>query len=192
MTKRAAIVAALLLAGAVLAVVGATAALSLLGGAFGLGGQPLSEADVQRSLAQPATAAPAASPGHRTSPVTRPHRHASAPPPSRPPTQAPAPSPASGQFASSGGTVFASCLSGRVTLTSWIPAQGYQTDGASRGPAGSAWVKFKSGGQELTVTVTCAGGRPRFAAAADERGGGGGDGGDGSGGGGGSSGGGGH
>jgi uncharacterized protein (DUF1684 family) len=77
--------------------------------------------------------------------------------------------------------VFASCSSGQVTLSSWIPAQGFETDGVSRGPARSAWVRFKSSGAEITVTATCAGGRPRFAAASDERGGGHGGGGGGSG-----------
>ena len=75
--------------------------------------------------------------------------------------------------------------------TRWIPATGYITDGALQGPAGSAWVKFKSGSSEVTVTVTCQGGRPHFSTAADDRGGGHG-GGDGGGGGGSGGGGGGH
>src|SRR5215510_8009701 len=56
---------------------------------------------------------------------------------------------------------------------SWSPAPGYATDGYSRGPAGSAWVRFKSSGTELTVAVTCTGGRPHFTTAADNGGGGG-------------------
>ena len=49
MSKRAALVSVMLLAGLVVAVTGATAALRFVGGgAFGPGGQPLTPADVQR------------------------------------------------------------------------------------------------------------------------------------------------
>ena len=66
-------VAAMMLAGAVLAVIGATAALSLLGdGVFVPGGKPLSQADVRRALAQPAATASPSQPG--SAPAT-PHRH---------------------------------------------------------------------------------------------------------------------
>jgi uncharacterized membrane protein YgcG len=175
MSRRIALVAVMALAAAVFAVIGATAALSLLGnGVLGPGGKPLTQADVRRALAQP-VAAGSPSPA---SPAPATPRH---------PTATPGPAPVTGVFGSSGGTVNASCLSGQVTLTSWIPAQGYQSDGASPGPATSAWVKFKAGGTELTVTATCTGGgRPRFVSSADNRGGGGGDGGGGGGSGGGS------
>jgi hypothetical protein len=82
-----------------------------------------------------------------------------------------------GTFPGSGGTVTRRLPGGQVTLTSWIPAQGYGVDGYSRGPAPSIWVKFKSGGTEQTITVTCVGGRPHFTTAADDHGGGGGGGG---------------
>src|SRR6266702_1779070 len=124
---------------------------------------------------QPATPRP---PRPSQTLATGPARH-----PTAPPASASAPAPVSGNFTSSGGTVYATCLSGQVKLVSWIPAQGYQTDGYATGPATSAWVKFKSSAAELTVTATCAGGQPQFATAADDRGGGGG--GDGHGGGGG-------
>lgn len=167
------------LAAAVFAVIGATAALNLLGnGTFGPGGKPLTQADVRRALSQPA-AATSPSPAS-SAPATPRRRHPATPRPSAVP----------GVFGSSGGTVFASCLSGQAKLTRWIPAQGYQTDGFSRGPGTSAWVKFKASGTELTVTATCAGGGPpRFIPSADDRGGGGGGGGDDHGGGGGSGGG---
>ncbi len=171
MTKRAALVSALLLAGLVVAVVGATAALRLIGnGAFGPGGKPLTQADVQRALAQqppatPAQQTPQPTPG-RHSPSGKPSRHHPAP------TRQPVP----GSFSSSGGNVFARCLSGQVTITSWIPAQGYTTDGYLQWPATSAWVKFKSGTSEVTVTASCGGGAPRFSAAADDNHGGGGGG----------------
>jgi hypothetical protein len=166
MTKRAALVSALLLAGLVVAVIGATAALRVIGGGtFGPGGEPLSSADVQRSLAQ--------QPAVRQSP--RPSQAATARP------SASAPAPVSRNFTSGGGTVYAACLSGQVRLTSWIPAQGYAADGYATGPAAFAWVRFKSGGTELTVTARCSGDRPRFAVAADLRGDGGGHGGGGGG-----------
>jgi hypothetical protein len=158
MSKRAALISALLLAGVAVAVIGATAALGVIGnGAFGPGGKTLTQADVRRSLAQ-GTPAPPTQAGPRSSPPA-------------------SPASAAASFASSGGTVLASCSSGQVTLSSWIPAQGYETDGVSRGPARSAWVRFKSSGVEVTVTATCAGGRPHFAAASDDRGGGNGGGG---------------
>jgi hypothetical protein len=175
MRKRVLHAAAIWLAGAALAAIGVTAALSLLGagvlgggGVLGAGGgQVLSQADVQRALAQappPASAQP--SPG----PATTPRGHPSGPSPSR----LTAPS----MFRAAGGTVFASCSAGQATLTSLIPAQGYQTDSDSRGPAASAWVKFQNGGTEQTVTVTCAGDHPRFATPLDGDTGGGGGGGD--------------
>jgi hypothetical protein len=179
MTKRAAFVPVLLLTGLIVAVVGATAALRLIGdGAFGPGGRALSQADVRQSLAQhpPAGAggiASASSPGSARPAVTPSHRPRRGRP-AQGATGAPAPGhrPVAGSFASSGGTVFAACSAGRVTLTSWIPAQGYGSDGVSRGPAPSAWVKFKSSSAEITVTATCGGGQPRFAASADDHGGG--------------------
>jgi hypothetical protein len=180
MTKRAALVSALLVAGLVVAVVGATAALRLIGiGAFGPGGQPMSQADVQQALA-----------AQQASPAPQPTASATARHTPRPghPSQTPGrptPSPVTGNFGSGGGMVSASCSSGLVTLTSWSPALGFLTDGVARGPAASAWVKFKSSGSEITVTAFCASGHPHFSTAADDRhGGGGGD--DGGGGGGGS------
>lgn len=68
--------------------------------------------------------------------------------------------------------MFASCASGEATLGRWILASGYATDGYVKGPASSAWVKFKSGSSEVTVTVTCVSGNPHFVASSDDRGGG--------------------
>jgi hypothetical protein len=177
MSRRIALVAAMALAAAVFAVIGATAALNLLGnGVFGPGGKPLTQADVRRALAQPVAASPSPA---SSAPATPRRRHSATP----------RPSPVPGVFASSGGTVNAYCLAGQVTLTSWSPALGYQADGASPGPGTSAWVKFKASGTEVTVTATCTGGgRPQFVPSADDRGGGGGGGGDDHGGGGGGSG----
>jgi hypothetical protein len=175
MNKRAALVSALLLAGLVVAVVGATAALRLIGtGAFGPGGQPMSQADVQQALAAqppttPAQRSPQPTPTGK-SPAGRPSQQAS-----------PTPQPVRGSFSSSGNTVLANCQSGQVTLTGLIPAQGFGTDGYFKGPAASAWVKFKSSATEVTVTARCGGGAPRFSALADDNHGGGGGGHDGGG-----------
>jgi len=161
MRKRVLVAVAIWLAGAALAAIGVTAALNFLGdGAFGVGGQVLTKADVQRDLAQaPAPASASAAPA--------------TPGRSHPPgTSSPRPSAATGTKHASGGTVVASCSGGQVTLTGWFAAQGYQIDGASRGPAESAWVKFRGASAEQTVSVTCAGGRPQFAVSLDNRGGG--------------------
>jgi len=168
MTKRTTLVSAMMLAGLVVAVIGGTAALRFAGSAaFGPGGQQLTPADVQRSLAQ--------QPAARQSPTAQPRQSATAPATHRP-TGPPASPPASvsGSFATRGGTVYANCLSGQARLTSWVPAPGYLTDGYSRGPGTSVWLKFKSSDTELTVTATCVAGHPRFTTATDIRGGGGG------------------
>ncbi len=145
-------VAALLLAGAAASVAGSTAALHLIGNtAISPGGVPMTNAGVRAALT-----GPGAPGGQQPTPAT------STPAPSGP---AHAGAPAS--FRASGGTVFASCSAGRVTLTSWIPGQGFQSDGYVRGPAASAWVTFTSASAELTVTATCSGGQPRFTTSAD-------------------------
>ena len=80
----------MLLAGVVLAIIGGAAALSLVGnGVFGPGGKPLTQADVQRALAQPAAATSSSQPGTAT---PTPHRQR-------------APSAVPGTFTSSAGTV---------------------------------------------------------------------------------------
>jgi hypothetical protein len=167
MSKRLVLVTVILLVGLATAVVGATAALRLIGsGTFGPDGKALSTADVRRSLEQRTQAAAAShSPAAAASPAGR-----HTPVASQSPGHAQA---TTGVIPASGGTVFASCLAGQVTLTRWIPAGGYGTDGVSRGPAGTAWVRFKSAGTELTVTATCVSGRPHFATSADDHGGGG-------------------
>ncbi len=127
MTKRVALASGVLLLGLLIAVVGATIALRLIGSeTSGPGGRPLSEADVRRSFAktagQVAPSSPAATPvpGQRHSPGSR-----------TPGSQSHAPVPHS----TLGGTVFASCAAGQVRLTNWIPQSGYSSDGYSPGPA---------------------------------------------------------
>ncbi|MGN6677634.1 MAG: hypothetical protein ACTHKL_07590 [Streptosporangiaceae bacterium] len=183
MNKRVALVAVVLAAALVAAVFGATEALRLIGGGtFSPGStRPLSEADVQRSLAaSPASPSPTGTTAPSGSQSPSPH-------PSKAGTSGPAPQ--TGVRAFLGNTVYARCSGSQASITSSIPASGYSIDESSPGPALSASVKFKSASSEVTVTVTCPGGKPRFTPSFDERGGGGGGGGSGRGRGGGSSGG---
>jgi len=55
-----------------------------------------------------------------------------------------------------GGRVIARCEGGLVTLRSWSPAQGFQTDDVERGPADRARVEFESEEDEVKVEVGCA------------------------------------
>jgi len=160
MRKHVAWAAALWLAGALIAAAGATAAVSFLGaGLFGASGQPMTQAQVRKELAQHGPAAASGQP--RPAPGASGH--------SRTPS---APAPGSMKVIRvTGGTVYASCSSGLAKLT-WTLAQGYQADGSLMGPARSAWVKLKSGSTEQLVTVTCAGDHPRdVVSAPDIRGG---------------------
>jgi hypothetical protein len=161
MNKRVALVSAVVAVALVAAVFGATMALQLIGsGTFGPGGsKPLSEADVQRSLA----AAPTTPPGGTAT---------------QPASPQPSDTAGSGQVTRTGrrsfggNAVFASCTGSQARITSWIPAGGFSADESSTGPAQSAFVKFKSASSEITVTVTCPGGEPQFTRSLDERGGG--------------------
>ncbi|HET9897647.1 MAG TPA: hypothetical protein VFQ44_22175 [Streptosporangiaceae bacterium] len=150
-------VAALLLAGAAASVAGSTAALRLIDNtAISPGGTPLTQAEVRRTL----TGTSPGGPGSQQSPP------ATSRPPASPSDSARHTAPVS--FTAAGSTVFASCNGGKVTLTSWIPAQGFESDGFRRGPAVTAWVNFKSGSSEVTVTASCSNGQPRFTTAADD------------------------
>ena len=161
MRRHVAAVTAIWLAGAVVAASGVTAALSFLGtGLFGAAGRPMTEANVQQDLAQ---LGPAATPSSQPSSAAASPRPRHAPSPAAGPTAA-----APQAFATTGGTVFASCLSGKAKIT-WFAAQGYETEG-SQGPATSTWVTFKSGQTGQRVTVTCSGGHPHFTSVADDSG----------------------
>jgi hypothetical protein len=174
MNRRAVLASAILLAGLVIAVVGAITAVLLIGRlTFSPGSKPLSAADVRKSFARQMADHPGTGPSQGASAPPRPGQTPESPPSRSPRGTKPA---ASSPFASSGGTVLASCTGGKVTLTGVIPNDGYGTDGELTGPAASAWVKFKSATAEVTVTVTCVSGRPSFGQASDERGGGGGGG----------------
>ncbi|MGW0231998.1 hypothetical protein ACWDWO_27130 [Actinopolymorpha singaporensis] len=59
-----------------------------------------------------------------------------------------------------GGSVIARCSDDQVTLVSWSPAQGYDTDDVWRGPATTASLTFENYEAELDVQVTCRAGVP--------------------------------
>ncbi|WP_285589724.1 hypothetical protein [Herbidospora sp. NBRC 101105] len=129
-------------AGWVVAALAATVAglvvIGAFGGAFrGPGDQALSAEAVRRELALPA-----------------------------PPVSSPTPRPSAAATASrvvstEGGTVVVSCTAGRAQLTSWTPAQGWQTDDVEPGPGGHAKVKFERGEAEVEVETHCEGDVPR-------------------------------
>lgn len=59
-----------------------------------------------------------------------------------------------------GGIIIARCSAGQVTLGSWSPAQGYETDDVRRGPARAATMTFETEDTENDVRVTCRAGVP--------------------------------
>ncbi|MGW0586727.1 hypothetical protein [Streptosporangium sp. NPDC002607] len=129
--------------------------------------QPLSAAEVDEALALASslpgglptavpTSAPAAVP---TSGVTSDPAE-SAPQPTvtvTTTTAAPVAEPGESRvITTAGGRVIARCKDGLVTLRSWSPAQGFQTDDVERGPADRARVEFESEETEVKVEVNCA------------------------------------
>jgi hypothetical protein len=158
--QRIILVTAAWLVGAAATATAATAALGALGaGLAGPGSRPMSQADVQRELSAggPSGSPPALTsdqPSHDGS-----HTVGSA---------TALPTSGTRVLSTVGGTIVAQCSGGQVKLVSWIPAQGYRTDGATPGPANSAWVKFKAGRSERLVTVTCAGDQPKEVIATDD------------------------
>lgn len=75
-------------------------------------------------------------------------------------------------FTTSGGGVWASCTGTIATLDSMTPRQGFRLDGYDKGPAATAWVRFKldvrhGHDDEYQVTVTCPEGVPQVAETAD-------------------------
>jgi hypothetical protein len=61
-------------------------------------------------------------------------------------------------FSSQGGTVVATCESAGAYLITWSPAQGYEVDQVSRGPAAVASVRFETSSTAVTMNVSCPGG----------------------------------
>jgi hypothetical protein len=99
---------------------------------------------------------------------------ASAWPTSMPPSVVPTPTrSASTVLSSQGGTVVAECQSPGVYLVSWSPAQGYEVDHVTRGPAATAQVTFDSTANSVTMAVTCPAGVPTASTTVGDGGGGG-------------------
>ncbi|MEV0564978.1 hypothetical protein [Dactylosporangium sp. NPDC050588] len=134
---------------------------SMRQGIFGTSDTPYSEAKVDALLAG-ATTGPAASPA--TPPVT----------PDGTPGQSAAPTAAGSgvvrALTTSAGTIVAVCDVGLVTLRSWTPNSGFETDHVQRGPAAVASLRFKarSGGGDVRAEVTCAGPEPHLTVAGDD------------------------
>jgi hypothetical protein len=139
------------LAGAALAAAGAAVAISMLGtDLFGGSTAPLTQAQVAKRLA--------AQRAVTTPPGSRPPQHGTRPHPGSSPGSSPA---RRVTFPTPAGSVSASCSAGLATLTTWsITTPGYQAAGYLQGPAPAAWIRFRSGSAEQTVTVTCASGIP--------------------------------
>jgi len=127
-------------------VAGAVIGMSALGAIGGTATDaPLSQQDIANALAGPATSA--------------------APVPPAPPVSATATG-NRGYFSNAGGTLWATCVGGQVTLSALTPNQGYRIDDKQVGPASSARVRFKQDvrrghAAEFEVRVTCAGGVPQ-------------------------------
>ncbi|MCR6487993.1 hypothetical protein M8542_34730 [Amycolatopsis sp. OK19-0408] len=150
MTGRGVLMAAGWLLAAVATAGVGTVALDVVGaGILGPQNQPLSQDDVARALETVPTG---------TTP----------PPPITPASTAPAPR----GLTVPGGTLVAKCTGDQVELMSWSPDTGFRADDVSRGPAASASLKFKNGGTENVVIVTCRDGEPHAETAADDSGGG--------------------
>jgi hypothetical protein len=141
MRTRAVLTGAGWLAGATAAVVGVTAAMTLLGhDLLGRSDPTLTSAQVRQEL------------GHAGQPGSG--------------VAAPAlVVPASGVSAQGfqGGTVAATCAGGKATLATWTVDQGFHLAGISSGPATAAWIRFTSNSFTQLVSVTCVGNTPRFA-----------------------------
>src|SRR3954471_9161575 len=73
------------------------------------------------------------------------------------PTGAPTTPSATGQYATSAGTVFADCTSGSPVLAG-VPAAGWSVDDSNA----VGEMEFEGGGQKIEVHVACAAGSPVF------------------------------
>ncbi|MFF5231513.1 hypothetical protein [Dactylosporangium sp. NPDC000521] len=130
---------------------------SMRQGISGTSDAPYSEARVDALLAGTTT-------GPATPPVT----------PDATPSQAASPTAGEGgvvrALTTSGGTIVAVCDAGLVTLRSWTPNPGFETDHVQRGPAAAASLRFKarSGGGDVRAEVTCAGAEPHLTVTGDD------------------------
>jgi len=137
---------------------------SLRAGIFGPADAPLSESDVRAQL-------PDASVAPSPSPSAVPTGAASTGAASTVmASTGTAPAVVTKAFTTGGGAITASCAGGLATLTSWIPASGFEADHVQRGPAPVATLRFKarSHGAAFRLQVTCVDGSPLLAPGTDE------------------------
>lgn len=86
----------------------------------------------------------------------------SSPAPSRQPAVTPpaAPGGVTRVLDTPGGTIIARCHTGQATLRSWSPAQGYDAENITAGPAPIAAITFEAENTEIQVRVNCPAGIP--------------------------------
>jgi hypothetical protein len=151
------------LLGAVSATVGSLYAVDLLGqGLLEQHTQQVSVAMVNAELAQDNSAAPSRSPApsqtSKSSPAaSRPARHR---PAATHPAVQPSTSSAGKILTTGGGNAAARCEQGGAYLLYWSPAQGFEVDDVSRGPAPATSVTFANSTDGFVLTVTCSSGVP--------------------------------
>lgn len=166
------------LAGAAAATGGSLLAVSALGqGIAAAPSRPLSVTAVNQALAREATRQPSpdasGGPGNSSGPAGKarsvpgravpPPRRITAHPTRHPTPHATRPAPDGTVLSSQGGTVVAGCGAAGAYLISWSPQQGFAADDVLRGPAATARVTFSDSRVAVTMTVSCAGGKPKAA-----------------------------
>lgn len=144
MRTRAALTVAGWLAGATVAVLGVTFAMSTLGHDLLDSGDPMTAAQVQQQLAQSGQA------GAKVADPAAPRTTANGA--------------TAQQFTS--GIVSATCAAGQASLFTWSAAQGFHVARVQAGPATAASIDFASSASSVLVTVTCVGNVPHFASTA--------------------------
>jgi serine/threonine-protein kinase len=80
--------------------------------------------------------------------------------PEAPPQPSNSPAPQGVRLTSPGGSVYADCDGGKVTLSSWQAADGYTVQKVDPGPALSADIVFQRAISRYRMSVTCLGDTP--------------------------------
>src|SRR5215469_5006055 len=142
--------------GAAIATTGSIIAVNEL--AHGLLSQPAQQLVGTKAHESRPTAPPSSPPAPSVTPSPT---SSAAPGGSATPVASVAPQAAPGTFLSSpDGSVVASCQTGGAYLQFWSPAQGFEADDVSRGPAAVASVTFEGAGGGVVMRVSCSSGTP--------------------------------
>jgi hypothetical protein len=160
MTNRAVFALLAWTATAAIAVGGGLAAIAEVGaGITDRNVKPMTPQQVKAALAEPA--APSSSSSPSSSPdVPSPTRTIRRPGPTVTVTARVTPA----GLASDGGVVLAVCNQGGAPyLVSWTPLQGFSVSAVQRMPPGAVFVQFESATRQITMAVTCRGGKPSAA-----------------------------